>query len=338
MTDHHTTDSDVEQLIAAAGARPVPGADRTARVHVAVLREWRAHTRARRRVRMWRRVGGGAAILAVAALALVAVRPRSADAPTATPPLTPPAPALIASVTAAHGAPAIEIAGGRTQVATVGQTIAASSNIRTNATSRATVTLVDGAELRVDANTVATLVDARTIHLERGAIYLDSGTSTPGSFTVRTASGTVRDIGTRFEVRAGDHDLRVRVRDGAVQLERAGRIDRAPMGTELFARADGTVSTRPVDPFAADWSWTTEAAPAFIVENATLEAFLQWAAREGGWTIEWSDALRRRARTTTLHGAIEGMTPAEALEVVLPTCGLSPEFSKGRLRLRTIQS
>ena len=51
-------------------------------------------------------------------------------------------------------------------------------------------------------------------------------------------------------------------------------------GTELVARADGTVSTKSVDPFAADWAWTTEAAPPFIMENATLEAFLQWAARD----------------------------------------------------------
>ena len=174
-------------------------------------------------------------MLAAAAIVFLAVRQRS----TVAPPAMPPAPTPVASVAAAHGAVTMQIAGGRAAVAAVGQTIAAGSNIRTNGTSRATVTLVDGGELRIDANTVATLVDARTIHLERGGIYLDSRASTPGSVTVRTASGTVRDIGTRFEVRAGDRDLRIRVRDGAVQLERAGRIDRAQKGTELLARADG---------------------------------------------------------------------------------------------------
>jgi ferric-dicitrate binding protein FerR (iron transport regulator) len=280
-------------------------------------------------------------MLAAAATVFLAVRQRSAVAP----PAIPPAPTPIAHVAAAHGAVTMEIAGGRAAVAAGGQTIAAGSHIRTTATSRATVTLIDGAELRIDANTSATLVDPQTIQLEHGAIYLDSGGSTPGRFTVRTASGTVRDIGTRFEVRAGllrqgfggQGDLRIRVRDGAVQLERAGRIDRAQKGTELVARADGTVSTRSVDPFAADWAWTTAAAPPFVVENATLEAFLQWAAREGGWTIEWSDALRQRARTTILHGAIDGMTPAEALDMVLPTCGLSPAFVNGKLRLRPIR-
>jgi len=315
----------VEQLIRAAGPRPAPGADRAARVRAAVEREWRAETRARR-TRRWM---GGLAILAAVAIVFLILRQRS--------PVGPPAPTPIARVAAAHGAVTMEIAGSHTAAAAVGQTIAAGSNIRTTATSRATVTLIDVGELRIDANTVATLVDARTIHLTRGAIYLDSGASTPGSVTVRTASGTIRDIGTRFEVRAGERDLRVRVRDGAVQLERAGRIDRAPKGTELLARADGTVSTRSVDAHAADWAWTTAAAPPFILENATLEAFLQWAAREGGWTIEWSDALRQRARTTILHGPIDAVTPAEALDIVLPTCGLSAAFVGGRLRLRPIQ-
>ena len=330
MTHHDTSDSDIERLIRAAGSRPAPGADRAARVRLAVEGEWRAEARARR-LRRW--TGAGAAMLAAAAVLFVAMQPRSTVAPPSPPTVTAP----IARVAAAQGAVTTELTGGRAVIAAVGQAIAAGSNILTNATSRATVALTDGGEIRVDTDTSATLVDSRTVQLERGGIYLDSGASTPGSFTVRTSSGTVRDIGTRFEVRVGGRDLRVRVRDGAVQLERAGRIDRAPTGTELVARADGTVSTRSVDPFAADWAWTTEAAPPFTVENATLEAFLQWAAKEGGWTIEWSDALRQQARTTILHGAITGMTPAEALGVVLPTSGLSPEFVDGRLRLRVAQ-
>jgi hypothetical protein len=333
MTLHHTPDSDsdfeVAQLIRAAGSRPAPDAERATRVHEAVAREWRAQARARH---MRRLTASGVSLLAAAAAVFLAMRAGSTVAQ--------PALAPIATVVAAHGDVTMEIAGGRAAAAAVGQTIAAGSNIRTNDGSRATVTLIDGGELRIDAKTVATLVDAHTIHLERGAIYIDSGASTPGRFTVRTASGTVRDIGTRFEVRAGDHDLRVplsiKVRDGAVQLERAGRIDRALEGTELLARADGTVSTKFVNPFAADWAWTTAAAPPFIVENATLEAFLQWAAREGGWTIEWSDPLRQRARTTILHGAIDGLTPADALDAVLPTCGLSRGVVNGRLRLRPL--
>jgi len=132
--------------------------------------------------------------------------------------------------------------------------------------------------------------------------------------------------------------LSIKVRDGAIELERAGRIpERAEKGTELVTRADGTVEMNSFDSFDARWAWTTAAAPPFKVKNATLEAFLEWAAREGGWTIEWSDALRQRARTTILHGPIDAVTPAEALDIVLPTCGLSAALVGGRLRLRPIQ-
>jgi hypothetical protein len=319
---------DLEQLIRAAGARPAPGADRAARVRAAVEREWRVQSRARR-LRRW--TIGGITLLAAAATVFFAVRQLSTAGPSAIP-----APASIARVAATHGTVTMELAGGRATSVSVGQTLDAGSHIRTDGSSRATVTLTDVGEIRIDVNASATLLDARTIQLDRGAIYLDSGASTPGSFTVRTASGTIRDIGTRFEVRV-DRNLRIRVRDGAVQLERAGRIDRAPSRTELLARADGTVSTRSFDPFSAEWAWTTAAAPPFVMENATLEAFLEWAAREGGWTLEWSGALRQRARATILHGTIDGMTPAEALEVVLPSSGLSPAFVNGRLRIRPMQ-
>ena len=325
MKDHYSQDADIEQLIRAAGSRPAPVAERAERVRAAVKREWLAETRSRRVRRLLRLMGGGGALLAAAATVFLVVREPSTVAPSA--------PTSIARVVAANGPVPIEIAGGR---AAVGQTLAAGSEIRTDGRSRATVTLSDGGELRVDINTIATLVDARTIRLERGAIYLDSGASTPGSFTVITESGTIRDIGTRFEVRLlrEGSGVSIKVRDGAIELERAGNINRADKGTELVTRADGTVAMNSFDSFDARWAWTTAAAPPFIVKNATCGAFLEWAAREGGWTIEWSDALRQKARTTTiLNGAIDGMTPRDALDAVLPTCGWSHELVNGRLRL-----
>jgi ferric-dicitrate binding protein FerR (iron transport regulator) len=344
MKDHYTRDADAEivQLIREAGSRPVPGADRAARVRAAVELEWRAETRARRLRLLLRLTGGGTAMLAAAATLFLVVHQPSTVAPAA------PLSASIARVAAVNGPVSLEIAGNR---AAVGQTIAPGSPIRTDGKSQTTVTFSDGAELRVDKNTAATLVDARTIHLEHGAIYLDSGAST-GSFTVTTASGTIRDIGTRFEVRTsplrqgsggqGNRDRQVvfsvKVRDGAVQLEREGRIERAETGTAFVVYADGRELREAVAPFAKDWAWTTAAAPPFIVNGAKLEAFLEWAAREGGWTIEWTDELRQKARMTTLkdptHQA-DGMTPAGALDLVLPTCELSPDFdNNGRLRLK----
>ena len=78
MTQHNTSDSDIERLIRAAGSRPAPGADRAARVRLAVEGEWRAAARARR-LRRW--TGAGVAMLAAAAVLFLAVQPRSTVAP-----------------------------------------------------------------------------------------------------------------------------------------------------------------------------------------------------------------------------------------------------------------
>src|SRR5215471_12804190 len=100
MTDQHAPDSDslaVDRLIRAAGSRPVPGDDRTARVRAAVEREWRVGTRARR-TRRW--TAGGIVMLAAGTAAFLAVSRRS----TGLLPASPPPPASIGRVAAAHGA------------------------------------------------------------------------------------------------------------------------------------------------------------------------------------------------------------------------------------------
>jgi hypothetical protein len=105
------------------------------------------------------------------------------------------------------------------------------------------------------------------------------------------------------------------VRDGQVRLTDANGVDaRAGAGEELFSRPDG--SDRSISP----------AAPPFSLDRKTLGAFLDWVSREGAWTVTFADStLSARARAIKLSGRpdlLRGLTLAEALEVVLPTCGL----------------
>ena len=73
-------------------------------------------------------------------------------------------------------------------------------------------------------------------------------------------------------------------------------------------------------------------APPFVLEGRTLSDFLDWAADEGGWRVELASRVRdTEIPKTVLHGSIEGLTPREALEVVLPTCGLLHRFDGERL-------
>jgi ferric-dicitrate binding protein FerR (iron transport regulator) len=154
----------------------------------------------------------------------------------------------------------------------------------------------------------------------------------PGAsaISIHTPAGLVRDIGTQFEVRLTGAGLRIRVRDGQVRVTDANGVDaRAGAGEELFSRPDGSdrsISRRPIAATGSEWAWAERAAPLFSVEGKTLGAFLDWVSREGAWTVTFADRrFSETARATVLHGRpdlLKGLTPAEALDVVLPTCGL----------------
>jgi ferric-dicitrate binding protein FerR (iron transport regulator) len=207
----------------------------------------------------------------------------------------------------------------------VGSAVRAGALIRTGDGALATLALTGGGELRLDVGTVVTLPANREIAIERGAVYLDSGTERGAApLVLRTPVGVVRDVGTRFEVRIVGSAVRVRVRDGAVRVERGAARAEAAAGVELIAGADGRIERREMARHGVEWDWVTRAAPRFHVEGQTLAAFLDWVTREGGWTLRFADAaIEHASGATIVHGSIDGLTPTEALDVVLPACGLA---------------
>ncbi len=74
----------------------------------------------------------------------------------------------------------------------------------------------------------------------------------------------------------------------------------------------------------ADWDWIVRAVRPPQLEGRPLPEFLAWAEREGGRPIRFADpALERANAATIVYGAIEDLTVEEALDVVLPSCGLA---------------
>ena len=66
-----------------------------------------------------------------------------------------------------------------------------------------------------------------------------------------------------------------------------------------------------------------ETAPAPDIAGQSLQVFLDWVTREGGWTIRFADAATAElAATTTLHGDVESLTLAEASSMVFQGSGL----------------
>ena len=313
----------LERLLRLAGPRRVGDAERARRVHDAVHDAWRDSIESRSRAGR-RGLTLGAVVLAAAAAVVIAV-----FLPQRKSPIVPPPPPRSAARLVAATDVIASLDDPRSAVR-VGDEAMVGSAVETGGGVLATFAFAGGGEIRLNEATTVRFTGPREVHVDRGAIYFDSG-SRSGSFTVNTPVGVVRDVGTRFEVALRDGSWRVRVRDGLVQYDGTTRHE-ASAGRELIVEPSGSVVERTASIYGADWDWVTRAAPAFQVEGKRLAAFLEWVARESGRRVEFSsDELRRTSAATILHGSIEHLTPDEALDVILPTCGLSSRIDSQRV-------
>jgi hypothetical protein len=314
--------SDIADLIRLAGRRPEPPAFRAARVRAAVEAEWRGTLHRRSRVMVWRWA------LAAAALVLAALWFRPTARPVA------PRPPEVATVVRVDGSVRLESSPSPVRLLTIGDRLVAGAAADTTAGGRIALQLASGIALRVKEGTRIAVEAPSIVRLEHGAIYVDtkSGASAPRRMEVHTPQGTVHNVGTRFEVVADSGAVRIRVRNGEVRVDRAGPEVRVIAGGVVALLPDRRVEWGAAPPFGKDWSWVEALAPPFVIEGATLESFLNWVSGELGLTWRYADrAAERYGRTVVLHGSIEGLTPKEALDAVLPTCGMSERTSRGEL-------
>jgi ferric-dicitrate binding protein FerR (iron transport regulator) len=307
---------DVGALMQIGGRRETPAADISARVRGAVEDAWEQAVAAR-----WRRralVVSGAGLAAAATIVLILQRDgnryRLADMN------HPPAIGVVERISGqATFEQTSRTSGGESISA--GRAILAGSILRTSGSGHVAMRFESGVSVRVDSSTSVGVLPGNVFVLEHGAIYVSTAGS-PG-VQVRTPLGDIRDIGTRFEVRLAEASLRVRVRDGRIRLEHRGAAYEAPGGVELAATT-ATLERRVIPLHGPEWDWTLRASPPFVLEGQTLGSFLDWVEREGGWPVRFPDRqLQQSSSSIVLHGSIDGLTPAEALADVLPTCGLT---------------
>jgi ferric-dicitrate binding protein FerR (iron transport regulator) len=271
-----------------------------------------------------------AAAVGLAATVLLAVRwwPDRDGASTVSLPLT-------ATLTAATGPVERESALESRRPLEPGAGVTQRDDIGTGPGVVAAFVLAGGSTLRVNENTRLRIESPTIIALERGTVYLDAGSNkSDRSLEVVTHLGTIRDIGTRFEVQADGVRVRVRVRDGEVVLARGTSATRARSGTEIAVESD-SVTTRAVPLFGEDWAWVGRLPETFDLKGRSLTEFLDWVARETGFTVSFeNEALAARAKGMVLEGSIDGLSPEEALDVVLPATGLEHRVSDGRVVVR----
>lgn len=328
MSDHGRVKNDTDaalDLLRAAGPRRDASPDREARVTAAVRAYWSQSMEMRRRRRRFWRV---AALAAAAALVAAVILPRFTK---------PVGPVELAIV---------EVMVGDVRVGTLdslqppplGTGLKRGAAVETGENGLVALRLADGGSMRLDTGSRIILEDRGNVRLDRGAVYIDSGSASTDHkpLAIVTARGRIHELGTQFEVRLLPDLLRVRVREGRVAMrwrETEGEVD---AGQQALMNAGGELDLGPVSPNDPGWSWLLEVAPAFELEGASAAAYLRWVERETGLELHWADRqLAAAAEEMLLHGDTAGLRPNDTLAVVLPTCGLTHEVDQGTLIVRS---
>jgi ferric-dicitrate binding protein FerR (iron transport regulator) len=320
-------DGDLARLLAATGTRERPSDLATREVRAAVEAEWKksvATRRQRRHYTSWAAAAG----VAVAAVALWMARP-----------LYLPASGPVASLARVVGDVQVDAGDGHWTPLATGSVINAAAVIRTGSTGRAAIGMTDGVELRLDSDTQLAFNNAREASLARGAVYVDSGSDAAaalGDFVLATPIGSVRHLGTQYEARLGDGELRVGVREGRVEVGTARGPVLGGAGELLTIGESGATRSR-LAPSASQWKWVNEVTPPFSIEGRSVDEFLTWAGRETGRSIVYSSPVaEQQARSVTLSGTVEGLAPDLAVSAVLATTSLQPVVGDEQITIGTV--
>ncbi len=309
--DEREAGSDVvAELIRAAGRRTEPPTEAYQQVLGASLAAFRDKT-ARRRERSWLIGVAAAGIAAVSIALLLQWRPSSLQPRVATVERT------IGAVEVAAGDDWQALTGARTR-------LAPGARIRTLAGGGAALSLPGGASLRLAAATEIALDGSRRLALRDGTLYLDNNRGSVGTgYRIETPVGTVRDVGTQFELRMAEDSLRLRVREGLVEIERAGHTLSGTAGEQLQVDLLGGVTRSMIAAADPAWHWAEALAPAPDVDGKPASTLLDWVARETGHRLRYeSPVVEQRAAAVILHGNIRHLPPLAALDAMLATTDL----------------
>jgi ferric-dicitrate binding protein FerR (iron transport regulator) len=322
VDDSDAEDGRVARLIEFAGPRPGASELDLADVKEVVRARWEDLLDRRHRHRRSRYLQIAAAVVAAAGLAIWGLGLLSAPGEPVG--------------TVRMAASALRVAGGEVDTSLVpGDLIRLRDELSAGMDGGAAVEMHSGVELRLDRRSSVRIRSHELIELRQGRIYVDTSRADDGAtMAVDTRYGIVRDVGTRFEVSDGGGLVSVRVRDGAVEVERGGERHLAEGGTELTLTGDGGAVASQIDVWGDEWQWMIETTSGFTLEDASLGDFLDWVEGETGWTVEIDAETAEELRASRLHGSVEGLTVHDALDLVLTSTGLESERRDGHLLLR----
>ncbi len=318
--DHPNGPDLVASLIRAAGRRIEPPADAYQRVLTAATAAFREKT-AKRRGRTWMLVAAAASVAAVTLLLQWNGTSTQAQ---------------VATVARVIGSVELESGGGWKPMTEARSSLGTGARLRTLAGGSVALALDGGASLRLAAATEVEMEGPRRILLRSGTIYLDNKGSVGTGYQFETPAGTARDVGTQFELYVAGSALRLRVREGRVEVDRAGQLVTGSAGEQLEIDVLGSVVRSTIATTDAAWQWAETLAPAPDIDGKPAAVLLDWVARETGRKLHYESAtVESRAATVILHGNIRHLAPLAALDVMLATTDLEYALNGDTMEVRT---
>jgi ferric-dicitrate binding protein FerR (iron transport regulator) len=207
------------------------------------------------------------------------------------------------------------------------------ARLRANGPLGACISLSAGRLVRLKASTQVILLAGAHLQLIAGSAYVDSGAPEQDDpVVIETGLGTVRDVGTVFEVQSSPGALRIRVREGRVLLDSNGRDVplESRVGDELRVTSDGTTLRASIPTAGPEWAWAEALAIAPAVDGQSLLGFLEWVAHESGRPLQFQSAGdRQQAAAVLLHGIVPDLRPLEALDIMLAATDFEYTLSDG---------
>ncbi len=313
----------VESLITAAGRRVEPPEDAYRQVYVAASAAFREKA-ARRRQRRWF-LGAAAAATLLLGIALVS-NWNSPDLYGG----------ALAEVERAIGGVEVAVGDEWQPVAGPRASLGTGRRLRTRADGRAALAMAGGESLRLAGDTEIMLDAPGRIYVQEGTVYVDSGARPGRHLEFVTPAGTARDIGTQFELQVGGGALRLRVREGAVVIDRGGQSLTGKAGEQIAIDSLGGVSREAISPDAPAWQWAESIAPVPDMDGKPASTLISWVARETGRELRYESPLvERRAARVILHGNIRHLPPLAALEAMLATTDLEYVLQGDTMEIRS---
>jgi len=321
-------DGGIEELLRQVGGRSEPSLEMTNAVRAAVHAEWQAVVRARKKQQRTLAFAMAAGIGCVALATMFTLRVIS------------PAAVQVATVMRVDGH--LRVVGDDAREIAAGDRLETGEAFQTDAQTHAALDFGRGLSVRVDADSTFKIAATDKLVLDAGALYIDAARTPqgPAALDIETVVGSVRHLGTQYQVRAAAESVVVSVREGRVEISGAHGTNVGEAGEQLRLSPGGDVQRSPLAATDASWQWATDAAPEFQIADQPLSAFLDWVARETGRKLVYRNSQARSlAESVRLRGSIEGLDAETALAAVLSTTSLRRyETKDGSIEIGTAEA